>query len=196
MTYKVNLDSKELYALADKLDKYAEDFEQKVSRFLVALADLAIEVSRVNEGDFAGYIVYSKRFETIDGEKSVKMMAKSGTITRAWYGSATSQNLKEYAISPLLMAEFGSGFYAIESSGEAAGLGGQGTLNVYGHANDSNGWYWWTDEPRTGSDAEYVTEKEGRIKYHSRGQRPSQPLHKAVMACIAQVEGIAREVFG
>ena len=196
MNYSVKLDPDELDALARKLDVYAARFEIKVRTFLKRLADLAIEVARMNEGDFAGYIVYSKVFETTDGGQAVKMVAKSDPITRAWYVSSTSKEQRYETISPLLMAEFGSGHSAIQATGEATGLGGQGTLNLYHHAFDSNGWYWWTDEVLTGSDAQLVNSKDGRFKYHSYGQQPSQPLHKAVMACIAQVEGIAKEVFG
>lgn len=196
MKYNVRLDENELYALADKLTTYATRFELKVRTFLKRLADISIEVASANEGDFSGYIVYSKVFESIDGGQAVKMVAKSDPIIRAWYVSSTSKTPKEEAISPLLMAEFGSGRFAISATGEAAGLGGQGTLNLNGHAFDANGWYWWTDEVRSGSDARQVGDANGRFKYHSYGQRPSQPLHNAVMACIREVEGIASEVFG
>ena len=196
MNYTVQLDSNELTALAHKLDMYAARFEINVRRFLSRLADLSISVARVNEGDFAGYIAYSKVFETEGGEQTVRMIAKSDPITRSWYVSSTSNEPKEETISPLLMAEFGSGHYAIQSEGEAAGLGGQGTLNLNGHAFDANGWYWWTDDAGMGSDAHLIKDENGRFKYHSYGQHPSQPLHNAVMACIREVEGIAREVFG
>lgn len=190
---RVSLDTKELDALADYLDNYARTFEQKVQTFLERLAEKGIEVASVNGGDFSSYIVYSKKVES--GTK-VKMIAKDREeITNSWYASSTSKELRQETISPLLMAEFGSGHYAISAEGEASGLGGQGTLNKYGHAFDSNGWYWWSDDA-TSMDGEPLNEKNGRWRFHSRGTHPSQPLHKAVMACIEQVEGIAREVFG
>ena len=196
MIYNVKLDSNELNELARKLDVYATRFELKIRTFLKMLADLAIDVAQTNEGDFAGLIVYSKVFETNEGGQTVKMVAKSDPITRAWYASSISNEVRTEEISPLLMAEFGSGHKAISASGEAEGMGGQGTLNLYHHAFDSNGWYWWTDEPNGDSDAQLVNDTNGRFKYHSYGQAPSQPLHNAVMACIREVEGIAREVFG
>lgn len=190
---RVSLDTKELDALADYLDNYAKTFEQKVQTFLEKLAEKGIEVASVNGGDFSSYIVYSKKVES---GTMVKMIAKDREeITNSWYASSTSKELRQETISPLLMAEFGSGHYAISAEGEASGLGGQGALNKYGHAFDSNGWYWWSDDA-TSMDGEPLNEKNGRWRFHSRGTHPSQPLHKAVMACIEQVEGIAREVFG
>ena len=190
---RVSLDTKELDALADYLDNYARTFEQKVQTFLEKLAEKGIEVASVNGGDFSSYIVYSKKVES--GTKVLMIAKDREEITNSWYASSTSKELRQETISPLLMAEFGSGHYAISAEGEASGLGGQGTLNKYGHAFDSNGWYWWSDDA-TSMDGEPLNEKNGRWKFHSRGTHPSQPLHKAVMACIEQVEGIAREVFG
>ena len=190
---RVSLDTKELDALADYLDNYARTFEQKVQTFLEKLAEKGIEVASVNGGDFSSYIVYSKKVES--GTKVLMIAKDREEITNSWYASSTSKELRQETISPLLMAEFGSGHYAISAEGEASGLGGQGTLNKYGHAFDTNGWYWWSDEA-TSMDGEPLNEKNGRWRFHSRGTHPSQPLHKAVMACIEQVEGIAREVFG
>ena len=190
---RVSLDTKELDALADYLDNYARTFEQKVQTFLERLAEKGIEVASVNGGDFSSYIVYSKKVES--GTKVLMIAKDREEITNSWYSSSTSKELRQETISPLLMAEFGSGHYAISAEGEASGLGGQGTLNKYGHAFDTNGWYWWSDDS-TSMDGEPLNEKNGRWRFHSRGTHPSQPLHKAVMACIEQVEGIAREVFG
>ena len=190
---RVSLDTKELDSLADYLDNYARTFEQKVQTFLERLAEKGIEVASVNGGDFSSYIVYSKKVES--GTKVLMIAKDREEITNSWYASSTSKELRQETISPLLMAEFGSGHYAISAEGEASGLGGQGTLNKYGHAFDTNGWYWWSDEA-TSMDGEPLNEKNGRWRFHSRGTHPSQPLHKAVMACIEQVEGIAREVFG
>ena len=190
---RVSLDTKELDALADYLDNYARTFEQKVQTFLERLAEKGIEVASVNGGDFSSYIVYSKKVES--GTKVLMIAKDREEITNSWYSSSTSKELRQETISPLLMAEFGSGHYAISAEGEASGLGGQGTLNKYGHAFDTNGWYWWSDDS-TSMDGEPLNEKNGRWRFHSRGTHPSQPLHKAVMACIFQVEEIAREVFG
>lgn len=196
MKYRVSLDANEMYNLADELNKYAEKFEAKVNTLLSRLADLGISVAQANGGVFGGYIVYSKKFEDSDGEKTVYMMAKDSTvITNTWYVSSTSSEPRQEAINPVLMAEFGSGYYAIEATGEAKGLGGRGTLDSpYGHAKDSKGWWWWSDTPTR--DGELQKVKDGRYLFHSDGLPPSRPLHNAVKACIEQVEGIVQEVFG
>lgn len=199
MKYVVRLDSNELYNLANELERYAEKYEAKVQIFLERLADFGISVAKQNEGDFAGYIVYSKKFE-FDGEKqTVYMIARdSQLISKTWYISPKSAEMREESINPLLMAEFGSGHEAIKAEGEAAGLGGQGTLiPSYGHAFDADGWYWWSESSDTekGDEIKAVSKK-GRFKHHSKGVPPSRPLHNAVKDCIAQIKGLAQEVFG
>lgn len=191
MNYNVSLDSKELFKLSSELLKYADDFENKVRIFLERLAQVGISVAVANSGVFSRYIVYSIKQEN---NTTVKLVASSEPIESAWYVSSKSEEQRTEVISPILMAEFGSGHYAIQGTGEAAGLGGQGTLNVYGHAFDPNGWYWWSEE--ASQDGVLKKSKNGRFLYKSDGLPPAQPLHKAVMACIEQVEEIAREVFG
>jgi len=191
MNYKVSLNARELDRLADYLDNYADTFEDKVKLFLEKLADKAIEVASANEGDFSGFIYYSKKLE--DGT-TIYVSATSKLIKSEWYTGSKTQQTRSEVISPLLMAEFGSGHYAIENE-NAPGLGGQGTLNKYGHAFDEEGWYWYADMPPRGDATAVYTAQSGRVKYHSKGNRPTQPLHKAVMACIQQVQEIAQEVF-
>jgi len=191
MKYNVSLDSKELFKLSSDLLKYADDFENKVKIFLERLAQVGISVAVANSGVFSRYIVYSIKQEN---NTTVKLVASSEPIESAWYVSSKSEEQRTEVISPILMAEFGSGHYAIQGTGEATGLGGQGTLNVYGHAFDSDGWYWWSEE--ASQDGVLKKSKNGRFLYQSDGLPPAQPLHKAVMACIERVEEIAREVFG
>lgn len=191
MKYNVRLDSKELFKLSSDLLKYADDFENKVRIFLEKLAQVGISVAVANSGVFSRYIVYSIKQEN---NTTVKLVASSEPIESAWYVSSKSEEQRTEVISPILMAEFGSGHYAIQGTGEAAGLGGQGTLNVYGHALDANGWYWWSEE--ASQDGVLKKSKNGRFLYQSDGLPPAQPLHKAVMACIERVEEIEREVFG
>lgn len=191
MNYKVSLDSRELFKLSSDLLKYADDFENKVRIFLEKLAQVGINVAVANSGVFSRYIVYSIKQEN---NTTIKIVASSKPIPIEWYVSSKSEEKRTEVISPILMAEFGSGQYAIQGSGEATGLGGQGTLNVYGHAFDPNGWYWWSEE--ASQDGVLKKSKNGRFLYKSDGLPPAQPLHKAVMACIERVEEIAHEVFG
>ena len=188
--YKVSLDSKELFKLSSELLKYADDFENKVHTFLDKLSSVGFMVAVRNGGDFSHYITYSKKF---DDNTTVVITAHSSPITAEWYAGSQTKKVRTEEISPILMAEFGSGHYAIPGS---KGIGGQGTLNKYGHAFDTDGWYWWSDDPTSVGGGEVVKDANGRFKFHSMGTRPTRPLHKAVMACIFQVEEIAQEVFG
>lgn len=173
-----------LHKLADELEKYAESLRLKSQMFLEALADRGIAVARINEGDFAGYIVYTK--EPIEG--GINLVARDRSeITNTWYVSASpNAEVRSDTISPLLMAEFGSGAYQKDDYGI-------GRLpDSFGHGGDSNGWYWWSDTFR---DGEAVTWKNGRYLFHSYGTPPSRPMHNAVTTMINEVETIARSVF-
>lgn len=190
-TFNLSLDPNELRQVADELRDYATLFEQKVKAFLDACADHGIMIAQMHEGDFGGYIVYSKRFE---GDFTVSIVATDTPLTKTWYTSATGSNTKSATISPLLMAEFGSGFKALDEI--PAGVNaGQGTLNTYGHAFQTYGWSWWTDEATDQTGAEFIKSKNGRWLFKSTGTPPSRPLHNAVISLIRDVEGIAAEIF-
>ncbi len=179
------LNPSSLYKLADDLRKYADSMPMKIQRFLEALADRGIEVARANEGDFAGYIVYTK--EPIEG--GISLIARDrNEITNSWYVSASpNAEMRSDTFSPLLMAEFGSGAYQVDNYGV-------GRLpDSMGHGGDTNGWYWWSDTFR---DGEAVSWKNGRYLFHSYGTPPTMPMHNAVITMIEEVESIARSVFG
>lgn len=195
MKYKVSLDAKSINALADELDKYADEFVVKVQTFLSRLADVGIKVAQANGGIYGGHIVYSKEFPTNQGDVTVNMVATGDTLITEWYASSTSKEVRAEAINALLMAEFGSGRYAIDGQTEEGDIvGGRGTLEPSRHHATSNGWGWWADT--MSRDGELKAVKNGRYLFVSDGLPPYQPLHKAVMACIEQVTGIAQEVFG
>lgn len=190
MNYNVKLDSVQLTLLSRELWHYAESFEHKVEIFLNRLADVAIEVAVMNGGDYGQFITYTKKLEN---GTTITVTGRSRPIAREWYAGSNSKQTRTEYISPILMAEFGSGFYAIN---DKSGLGGQGTLNKYGHANDPDGWYWYADSTNDSEATPVSQAKSGKIKFHSMGVHPARPLHKAVLACIEQVREIAQEVFG
>lgn len=176
-----------LNKLADDLRAYADSLPVKIMQFLELLADKGISVAKANEGDFAGYIVYTK--EPAEGEYAISMVARDRTlITNSWYTSASDNaEVRSDTFSPLLMAEFGSGYYQVDDYGV-------GRLpDSMGHGGDAEGWFWWSDEYR---DGEAVSWKNGRYLFHSYGTPPTMPIHRAVMAMIEDVESIARSVFG
>ena len=180
------LNSASLYKLADEIRQYADSMEVKIRQFLDALADVGISAARQHEGDYAGYIVYSKEFD----EGVLRIVAKdSQKITNTWYSSdSNNAEIRSDTFSPLLMAEFGSGTEQVDNYGIGRLPGS------YGHGGDSNGWYWWSDEERDGEFRH--AGKNGRNLYFSKGNKPTMPIHHAVMEMIEQVETIARSVFG
>ena len=193
-TFNISLDPNELRQTANELREYAEEFQMKVRAFFEACADHGIMIASMHEGDFSGYIVYSKKFEIQDDEYVISIIATDTPLTRTWYTSATGGKTKSDTISPLLMAEFGSGFKAL--SDIPAGVNaGQGTLNTYGHANQSYGWTWWDDNAYDQDGAEMIKFNKGRWLFRSYGTPPSRPLHNAVMSLIKDVEGIAVSIF-
>lgn len=195
-TFEISLDPNKLLKVADELREYAREFEEKVKAFTEACADHGIMIAQMHEGDFAGYIAYSKKFETGDNEYTVYIAASSSDISRTWYTSATGGNTKTASINPLLMAEFGSGFKALEDI--PAGVNaGQGTLNTYGHAFQSYGWSWWSDNASDQQGAQMIgaSKESGRWLFKSTGTPPSRPLHNAVQSLIDDVEGIALSIF-
>lgn len=97
-------------------------------------------------------------------------------ITSVW---KTKEGLKSAEVSPLLMAEFGSGQYA-QNPNNIVGVG-QGTFPGQKHAFDEEGWYW------VGLDDKL---------YHSYGIDPSMPMYEASQALFETAVRVAREVFG
>lgn len=199
---KYGLNASDLYQLEADLKKYAQKFEECTKVFLEMLADRGIEIAQMHEGDFAGYISYSRKWKTnSEEEQQIQVVAMDvTTIASYWYASAKAKTPRAYTISPLLMAEFGSGVYAEDLSGYDATPpeAGRGTLNVYGHAFDADGWYWYSDDATIEQEGNQLVgvAKNGRYKFHSSGNPPTRPLLSAVQELISDVEGIARIAFG
>lgn len=192
-TFELTLDPNQLRQVADDIRKYADDFQMKVRAFFEACADHGIMIASMNEGDFSGYIVYSKKFENQGEEYVISVIATDTPLTRTWYTSATGGKTKSDTISPLLMAEFGSGWKALDDI--PAGVNaGHGTLNTYGHADQAS-WSWWTDDASDQSNAQMISSKNGRWLFKTSGITPSRPLHNAVMSLIKDIEGIAISIF-
>ena len=193
-TINFTLDPNDMRRAASELRDYADGFVEKVKAFNEACADHGIMIATMHEGDFAGYIVYSKKFEIGDNDYTVYITATSSEILKTWYTSAKGSKTKSASINPLLMAEFGSGFEALKDIPKGV-VAGQGTLNTYGHANNPNGWSWWSDDATDQSGARFIKAEGGRWLFHSTGTKPTRPLHEAAMSLIRDVEGIAVAIF-
>lgn len=176
MKRKISLDSNEIADLIEELDDYANNLTVRCQMFVERLADIGIKTAKANVGQYQGLIVFSKEVEpTETGCKAIMYAYDGQKIISSWkYGGG----IKSVEVSPLLMAEFGSGWKA-EVLDNVDGVG-QGTFPDQKHAFDPRGW-WWEDEAGE--------------KHHSTGTAPTFPMHSASVAMIFEMQQIAEEIF-
>lgn len=176
-TINVNiLSQKSIQNAIKEIRDYQNDFHRKLEVFVSRLADSGIEVAQNNVGGFGKYIVFSKEVDPAETGCTVIIHAKeTGKIISSWL---TKEGKKDAEVSPLLMAEFGSGFGA-ENPKNIPGVG-QGTFPDQKHAKDPEGWYW--------------KDLDGKL-HHSKGIEAKMPMYKASLEIIEQCERIAKEVF-
>ena len=178
---KCRLSVESLRQAAAEVEKYRKSLKTKCQLFRKRLIEVGIDTAKSNCGDYTGMIV----FEPQDGNQNTSyLVATDGQkIVREWYTSRKNaeqgKGTRSYEVSPLLLAEFGSGWLSSVLF-DIAGVG-QGTMpDSYGHAFDTNGWFWY-DEDGT--------------KHHSYGEEPSHPMYAASMAMLFEVDRIGKEVF-
>ena len=171
-----NISTTQLNQTIKELHDYADRLAQRCEQFVNELADIGIETARANmlnlindtEGntiDVANNVYFSKELEeSVDGATCIILPTSQPFFTQWQTGSAI--------VDPLLMAEFGSGMFAVE--------GHRGTFPEQKHAFDPNGW-WWRDV--------------GGELHHSRGIRPTRPLLKAKEEMEQQIHAVAERVF-
>ncbi len=160
-----------------ELQSYKQEILNKCERLVLKLANNGIEVAKSNTGNFGHYIVFSMRIEpNNDSCTAIIVATETGQITSQWQ---TSDGIKSVDVSPLLMAEFGSGWKAQPHFGDARG--GQGTFPDQTHAFDREGWYW--------------RDLDGEL-HHSYGITPTMPMYKAYSYMEQNIISKAKEVFG
>lgn len=176
MQIKADLSVSGIMELQKQLEDYKKHLARKAELFIAELANVGIQVAKSNAGGFGKYIIFSMRTEPkIDGCKVIFYARDSASIISEW---KTKDGIKTAEVSPLLMAEFGSGFKAENPMGiEDVG---QGTFPNQKHAFDSGGWYWIDTND---------------VLHHSSGIAPTQPMYKASKAIRLNVQRIAKEVF-
>lgn len=161
----------------NKLKQYKQDILKKCEQLVSELADDGIEVGKNNTGNFGHYIIFSKQIEpNNNGCTAIIVATETGQIISQWQ---TSDGIKTADVSPLLMAEFGSGWRAQPHFDDDRG--GQGTFPGQTHAFDSEGWYW--------------RDLEGNL-HHSYGITPTMPMYKAYSHMEQNIISKAKEVFG
>lgn len=176
MKYKIHLDTNEINNLIEELNYYSDSLSAKCQKFVEKLCDYGIEVARTNTGEYGSLIWFRKELDpTESGCKAIMIATDKMKVIREWkYHGST----KTAEVSPILMAEFGSGWLA-ENLDNVEGVG-QGTFPDQTHAFDPRGW-WWTD-----TNGEH---------HHSMGEAPTFPMHTASIAMLFEMQSIAEEVF-
>jgi hypothetical protein len=167
-----------------ELENYKITLLAKIEIFLNRLAEKGIETAMSTSGEWGKFIIFRQEVNTVGDDVECLVIATDGQkVLKEWYPSKkdaqNGTNERSYFVSPLLMAEFGSGWLA-DVMYNIAGVG-QGTMpNSYGHAADPDGWYWY--------------DKSG-TKHHSVGEPPKYPMHNAMVRMMNEIESTAKEVF-
>jgi hypothetical protein len=156
-----------------QLEEYRDSLSGKAKLFKERLIEAGIDTAKSNCGEYAGYIVFEPK--NLDGDISYLIAFDGEKIIREWKYKG---GVKTATVSPLLMAEFGSGFLA-KVLDDVPGVG-QGTFPGQKHAFDAKGWWWETPDG---------------VKHHSYSEAPTFPMHSASMAMLFEADRIAKEVF-
>lgn len=175
MNIKINLNTKGVEDAIKSITTYKKDLHGKCVQLVKEMADLGIQTA--NFYTTSSLVFFGKDIEdTSTGCKAIMYGKDLAPIIQTWVGVGGEVRTEE--VSPLLMAEFGSGFKA-KNPNNVGGVG-QGTFPNQTHAFDRNGW-WWMD-----LDGEW---------HHSYGIEPTQPMYKASIAMLTQIDGVIRKVF-
>ena len=178
---KVDLSVKGIEELKRELLNYKEvTLKNLLCEYATELAKEGIGVAQQNVGNFGRYITFSIKVNPRkDGCNALLYAVDSEKIISQW---KTKDGMKSAEVSPLLMAEFGSGWGA-ENPMNVPGVG-QGTFpseTAQQNAFKEEGWYWM--------------DLDGTWK-HSRGINAKMPMYKASQRIQEIARSKAREVFG
>lgn len=172
----MNLSEESVRSAIKELNQYKSDVLRKTQEYVYRLSEIGIQTSKSNVGNFGRYIVFSKELEPNKyGCKGILLATQTGSIVSKWQ---TKDGVKTADVSPLLMAEFGSGYKA-QNPMNVPNVG-QGTFPGQSNAFDKDGWYW--------------IDMNGELQ-HSYGVTPSMPMYKAFLEMEINAIRIAREVF-
>lgn len=178
---KVKLSYEGLGELKKFLEEYRDSLNDKCATLVKRLAQEGISVAEQNVGSFGKYLIFSVETEDpqADGCKAYAIAGESGKIISQW---KTKEGTQSAEVSPLLLAEWGSGVRARPAETLENGMKvGQGTFPGQKHAFDKEGWYWQDLSDQW---------------HHSDGVSPSMPMYHAYAGMKTKIREIAREVFG
>lgn len=174
-----------IHKLIKDLEVYRDSLDDKCDELVMNLAKGASETAEgiVGGSEYGSHISFGVEKEK-KGSALIKGTNKS-MVVRHWMNNDGRQSAE---VNPLLMAEFGSGFKAIEPEWSSAkGLGGQGTFpnqkyafgtDFFGYHQDEWGW----------------TELDG-THMRSSGEYPMRPMHFASTYIMYKYLTEAKKVF-
>lgn len=171
--YKSDLSVKGIDNLVSQLKHYADvDLAVISDKIVQRLAEVGMKVAEYSVySDWRSYIEF--RYDRIGIGNGELVGQDNALIHRVWY-TKSGLVAGEADISPLLMSEFGAGFYAL--AGHRGTFPGQ-------HNAFKNVFYWKDETGKTHSSEE---------DYH---MIATQPMYRAMIEMMQKAESVVREVF-
>lgn len=173
---KAKLNTSDIERLISELESYKDELISKCQEYVDTLAEIGITTARWNlyqvVNDTSGEMIsigdkvaFAKEMEVSDMGAATIIIPASQPFVNTWDTGVA-------VVDPLLMAEFGSGMFAVE--------GHRGTFPDQKYAFNPQGWYW----------------KKDGVTHHSYGIEPTRPLFKAYEEMKSQMQAVAAQVFG
>lgn len=181
MKRKVSLGTDEISNLVKEVENYRDSLNKRCVLFLQLLAEEGITVAERRKGNWTSLVF----------TKTIRQTASGASGTMDGYGPIqivqwqTLNGIRSEELSPILMAEFGSGQYASDARNRANKSyapivgAGRGTFPNQTHANEDS-WSWMD------LNGEWHT---------SSGLRPTMPMYYAARKMRAQIRRIGRRAF-
>lgn len=170
-----------------QIEKYRQRLIVKNMKFVEKLADVGIKTAENSMGKYAGYVKFTLEK---NGNEITIIAQDTAVFYRPWERGHSAE------VSPLWMAEFGSGWKAEVLVEEPPQDAGQGHFPNQTNAFNPDGWKWTDSKAVDENGVSGVPLKNGMFLHYSLGETPSHPIYNAVTDMINQIETIAKGVFG
>lgn len=175
MRIDARLNTRDIRSAINKLEWYKSYLQWKLERFVSELAEVGIEVIQDNikveyDGEvrnFGNQVTFQKEVSGDSEGATCILIAEGQPYLKEWIGGSA-------LVNPLLMAEFGSGDYAVD------GHKGSFPSPTAKEHTDNPPWYW--------------RDSQGKL-HRSRGGEPSRPMLKAKEEMAKQIREVAERVF-
>lgn len=177
MKLQAKLSQKSINHLIGEVKKYQLSLQDKTGMLVSRLLSEGIQVAQFRVGAMGKYILFQKDVEDRTNKVVGVLIGENRNVIKSvwnYYGKS-----KSATVSPILFAEFGSGWFSEVLFDDVSGVG-QGTFPGQEHAFDPKGWNWM--------------DMDGKW-HHSKGFKPTHPMYIAEMRMLELIYEIAREVF-